>query len=572
MTIERRSFDCELRVIGGKRLEGYAARFNSLSQNLGGFVEKIAPGAFKRSIEGGADVRCLLNHDPNYVLGRTTSGTLELREDGSGLKIVCHPPSATWCKDLMLTIARGDISQMSFGFRVAPNGDTWDRQGEANIRTLLDVDLVDVSPVTFPAYTDTEIQARNRGKNMRDDEIRVRAEMKRLVVEAEDIARRAKSENRSLSADENNQFMDLMLRFDAQVDELGGMGVRELRYWRDSGLDGVHAWLFSGIRPNPGSYATSRQNAETGGMAEFRAFLRGERRGGNLQLDKDTAGGFTVPIEFYRQVIEEKKRRTPIRGISRVITLNAGDSLEVPKLADRVRDPSWTSELNLGVADDATSFEKVGFHCRPLAVYVKCSMDLLEVSGVDIGVFLKDQLAYKFAVVEENAFLNGSGGGQPLGVFQVSDSGITSSRDVSTGNSATEQKADNLIEVFHKLEPQYQPTSTWVMHQDVVKGVRKLKDGNGQYLWRAGISAGEPNTILDRPHIISMYAPNTMTSGLYTAIIGDWSAFWIVESITLKVTILDQLFAATNQVAYVGRERLDANVVDQAAFARAKLA
>jgi hypothetical protein len=152
----------ELRVGGekeAKTLTGYAAVFNSLSGNLGGFREKITPGAFKRSLGAGADVRALLNHDPNYVLGRTSAGTLQLEEDMRGLRVNIMPPETQWARDLVESISRGDINQMSFGFRVQQ--DSWEKYEDENIRTLIDVDLVDVSPVTFPAYGETHIASRS---------------------------------------------------------------------------------------------------------------------------------------------------------------------------------------------------------------------------------------------------------------------------------------------------------------------------------------------------------------------------------------------------------------------------
>jgi hypothetical protein len=171
----------ELRVTvegDAKSLIGYAAVFNSMSGNLGGFREKISPGAFKRTIEDKADVRALLNHDPNFVLGRTSANTLRVEEDEKGLKINIKPPNTQWARDLIETISRGDISQMSFGFRVKT--DAWERQNEDNIRTLLDVDLVDVSPVTFPAYSDTQIQSRSVNGLELDivEKVLVRAERK----------------------------------------------------------------------------------------------------------------------------------------------------------------------------------------------------------------------------------------------------------------------------------------------------------------------------------------------------------------------------------------------------------
>lgn len=159
---ERRTIDgAELRVSkpddGPPRIAGYAARFNSLSGNLGGFVEKIAPGAFKRALAERQDVRALFNHDPNYVIGRTGANTLTLREDETGLWMEAQPPDTTWARDLLTSISRGDISQMSFAFSVAPNGDAVDPKAKPPVRTLLDVDLFDVSPVTYPAYEQTQV-------------------------------------------------------------------------------------------------------------------------------------------------------------------------------------------------------------------------------------------------------------------------------------------------------------------------------------------------------------------------------------------------------------------------------
>jgi HK97 family phage prohead protease len=152
----------ELRTLSHNKLVGYAAVFNSLSEPLQGFREKIRPGAFARAISNHADVRALLNHDPSKVLGRTSAGTLELSEDRHGLRSVIHLPNTTLGHDLLESVRRGDISQMSFGFRA--NKDEWskDAQGGA-IRELIDCDLYDVSCVAYPAYTATSLGLRDIG-------------------------------------------------------------------------------------------------------------------------------------------------------------------------------------------------------------------------------------------------------------------------------------------------------------------------------------------------------------------------------------------------------------------------
>jgi hypothetical protein len=147
---------------------GHAAVFEQLSEDLGGFREQIAPGAFARAVRED-DVRALWQHDDRYVLGRTRSGTLNLVEDEEGLAVDITPPDTQWARDFTESIRRGDVDQMSFGFQV--RRDLWeeDDQGEV-IRTLLDVKLFDVSPVTFPAYPQTSVEARSRAQQMQAPE------------------------------------------------------------------------------------------------------------------------------------------------------------------------------------------------------------------------------------------------------------------------------------------------------------------------------------------------------------------------------------------------------------------
>lgn len=162
--LERRIIGCEIEKRDDEkpRIIGHAAVFNSVT-DLGFFREKVAPGAFTKSIKED-DVRALYNHDSNYVLGRNTAGTLILAEDERGLKVEIYPPETQWAKDLLTSIERGDISQMSFGFTV--DKESWERgdKNEPDLRTLEAVKLWDVSPVTFPAYPETDVAVRSHDK------------------------------------------------------------------------------------------------------------------------------------------------------------------------------------------------------------------------------------------------------------------------------------------------------------------------------------------------------------------------------------------------------------------------
>lgn len=170
--IERRNFNTsEIRVDNEDTREvvGYASVFNSLSENLGGFREVISRNAFDDVLENGTDTRALFNHDPNLILGRTTAGTLNLSVDENGLQYRFTAPNTTYANDLLESLKRGDVSQSSFGFIV--EDDSWDQDDEGKtIRTIKKVSkLLDVSPVSFPAYPESSAKTQKRFLDFRTE-------------------------------------------------------------------------------------------------------------------------------------------------------------------------------------------------------------------------------------------------------------------------------------------------------------------------------------------------------------------------------------------------------------------
>lgn len=162
--MERRFHSSEVRVErraeGGTRITGHAAVFNMLSDNLGWFREQIKPGFFAEAI-GRDDVRGLFNHDPNLVLGRSTTGSLKLEEDSQGLRMEIDPPDTQLARDLIVSIERRDVTGQSFSFSTLE--DSWGEDVDGNIiRTLVRIGrLYDVGPVTFPAYPQTDVALRD---------------------------------------------------------------------------------------------------------------------------------------------------------------------------------------------------------------------------------------------------------------------------------------------------------------------------------------------------------------------------------------------------------------------------
>jgi uncharacterized protein len=150
--------DPKLAATEGRQLRGYAIVFNRTSQDLGGFVEQVAPEAVQRTLREGADVFSLFNHDWAYVLGRSSAGTMRMMNDPYGLQMVTDPPDPVYPANLIESVRRRDITSMSFGFQTLE--DHWDWDQEIPLRTLLDIRLIEGSIVPRPAYLDTTVGVR----------------------------------------------------------------------------------------------------------------------------------------------------------------------------------------------------------------------------------------------------------------------------------------------------------------------------------------------------------------------------------------------------------------------------
>lgn len=162
-------------------IEGYASVFNSRANIDGWYEEEIAPGAFTESLSQSKDVRCLFNHDWNYVLGRSSANTLILEEDSKGLRFEVTLPNTTFANDLKESMARGDINQCSFGFWVT--GQEEDYSGEIPLIRITNVDLWEVSIVPLPAYEDTEASLRSKFQEENIETIKLRKKILKRIGE-----------------------------------------------------------------------------------------------------------------------------------------------------------------------------------------------------------------------------------------------------------------------------------------------------------------------------------------------------------------------------------------------------
>jgi HK97 family phage major capsid protein len=387
--------------------------------------------------------------------------------------------------------------------------------------------------------------------------------------QAKALIDRAEAENRDFTAEEKEQYDKMM----AEMDELAKRAQRleEAERLEKELQARANEPIKAGV---PG--ATPEKDKREAVRAAFRTYLQTgvvlpELR--DLAAGVDASGGYLVaPEEFVAEVIKDIDNVTFVRRIANVIPLKTSDSLGVPTLDTDMSDPDWTAEVGAISADTSMAFGKRSLTPQLLTKLVKVSMKLLRVSAVPAEQFVRQRLAYKFGAALENNFLNGDGSGKPLGVFVADANGITTNRDVTDGNTTTAISADSIIAAKYALKEGYRRNAKWIFHRDVLKEIAKLKDSDGQYLWRPGLTAGQPDTLSGLPVFESEYAPNALSAGAYVGILGDFSYYWIAELQALEIQRLNELYAANSQVGFIGRLWADGQPVLENAFARIQLA
>lgn len=292
-----------------------------------------------------------------------------------------------------------------------------------------------------------------------------------------------------------------------------------------------------------------------------------------LSAGVGSEGGYTIaPPAFVAELIRNVDNLLWVRQLARQVPITGADEIGVPTLDADPDDADWTTELDTGSADSSMAFGKRKMEAHPMAKRIKVSRKLLRLSALGAEALVRERLAYKFAVTLEKAYLTGNGVDKALGMFTASTDGISTGRDVSTGNDTTSFTFDGLIEAKYAVKAAYWQSANWLFHRTVVKEVTKLKDNDGQYLWRPSVREGEPDTVLGHPLRVSEYSPNTMTTGQYFGMFGDFSKYWFLDSLSLEIQRLDELYAETNQVGFIGRYEGDGAPVLEEAFARLKLA
>lgn len=269
-----------------------------------------------------------------------------------------------------------------------------------------------------------------------------------------------------------------------------------------------------------------------------------------LQIGTDSEGGYLVPDEFERTLIEALAEENIIRPLANVISTSFGDK-KIPVVASKGT-ASWTDEEGpMHDSDDVFGVVNLGAH--KLSTMIKVSEELLNDSVFNLESYIAKEFARRIGRAEEDAFLTGNVAGKPTGILTTGETGVTAA-------SATALTVDELIDLYHSLREPYRRNAVFISNDATIKVIRKLKDGSGQYLWQPSLQAGQPDTILNRPVKTSTYVP-TIEAGAKIIAFGDYNYYWIADRQGRSFQRLNELYAATGQVGFRATQRVDGKLV-----------
>ncbi len=272
-----------------------------------------------------------------------------------------------------------------------------------------------------------------------------------------------------------------------------------------------------------------------------------------LQEGVDSEGGYLIPDEYERTLIQALNEETAIRQYAKVITTSNGTH-KIPIVASH-GEAAWMEEEDAFQQSDET-FGQVNLDAHKVGTLIKVSEELLNDSAFDLEAYMRSEFARRIGDKEEDAFLNGNGTHKPTGLLHE-----TAGAQVGvTAASSTALTADELIDLFHSLKSPYRKKAVWIMNDSTMKQIRKLKDGNGVYLWQPGIRDGEVNTILGKPYSTTAFMPE-IAAGAKTLLFGDLSYYWIADRQGIVFKRLNELFAGNGQVGFLAYKRLDGKTV-----------
>ena len=260
-----------------------------------------------------------------------------------------------------------------------------------------------------------------------------------------------------------------------------------------------------------------------------------------LQEGVDADGGYLVPVEYDKRLVDVLEQENIMRGLATRITTSGEHKINIAATKPAA---AWIEEGEALTFGDATFDQKL-MDAHKLHVAIKVTEELLYDSAFNLEQYIITQFGKALANAEEDAFLNGDGAGKPVGLFNKTKGGIIA------GNLTADIKSDDVLDLIYALKRPYRKSASFIMNDKTLAQLRKLKDNNGQYLWQPSYQAGEPDRIAGYTVHTSAFAPEGSIA------FGDYSYYNIADRGSRSFKTLNELFAGNGMVGYVAKERVD---------------
>ena len=285
-----------------------------------------------------------------------------------------------------------------------------------------------------------------------------------------------------------------------------------------------------------------------------------------LSVGVDQNGGFTVPDEFERQLIQALEENNIFRSLAKTIHTNSG-TRTIPIATDS-GSASWIEE-GAAIQESDMSFSQETLSAYKLGCMIKVSNELLNDSAFDIAAHIAQRFGVRFGNAEEDAFINGTGPSANPQTTPSQPTGILTSLTPSAGNTTANAQTvhfDNIYKLYYSLKSPYRRKAAFLCNETLLLQLMLIKDKNDNYIWRPGLEVGKPDTILGRPIYTSGYMPAitgnaTQDKNKKVLLFGDFSYYWIADRQNRTLKRLNELYAVTDQVGFIGTQRVDGKLI-----------
>lgn len=271
-----------------------------------------------------------------------------------------------------------------------------------------------------------------------------------------------------------------------------------------------------------------------------------------LSIGTDSEGGYLVPDEYEKKLVEALEDQVFFRSLATVINTASGDR-KIPIVTSK-GEAAWIDEGGQFPESD-DSFGQTSIGAFKLATMIKISDELLNDSVFNVEQYISREFGRRIGTKEEEAFFIGDGSGKPVGIFNK-----TGGAETGVTAASTNITFDDVMDLYYSLRAPYRSKASWLLNDSTVKAIRKLKDGNGNYIWQPSVREGEPDRILNRPYKTSIYVPE-LAAGNRVLSFGDYSYYWIADRQGRSFKRLNELFATTGQVGFLASERVDGKLI-----------